>query len=133
MSGEQNNKQRVRFSSTGFYIELWDACMSYQQGKCAICSCTLTLSFGPLTCACADHDHTDKLPRGILCASCNMCLGHYESHQRPHGLILAPYEAYLAAWPTRQFTRPQRAQRKRKTAPVRTMPLTIKEWRTKNT
>ncbi len=136
MSGEQNNKQRVRFSATGFYVELWEACLAHQGGRCAICGCALVVApvkIGGIMTACADHDHTVKLPRGILCMGCNTALGTYEGHQRAWGMRIEPYEAYLAHWPTRAFVNPQRAQRKRKAPVVRTMPRTIKEWRAKNT
>lgn len=112
MAYDYTPAQRTRFSSTGFYPELWDACWIHQGGMCAICRCALVERKAPgAHHACADHCHTDKLPRGILCHWCNMSLGAYEKHQRLHGLLIGPYEHYLAAWPTRAFPRPQRTQR----------------------
>jgi hypothetical protein len=32
-----------------------------------------------------------------------MALGYYEKHQKPAGLVIAPYEAYLRDPPARRF------------------------------
>jgi len=48
---------------------------------------------------CADHCHSAKKARGLLCATCNKVLGAYEKYQRPAGLLIAPYEQYLAMPP----------------------------------
>jgi hypothetical protein len=116
MAEDYTVNKRARFSSSGFYPELWDACWTYQKGRCALCTVCLvrTKEEDSQRVACADHCHTDKLPRGIVCFICNMALGMYEKHQRPNGLLLGAYEHYLQAWPTRQFERPSRAQRQYK-------------------
>lgn len=46
----------------------------HQKGKCAICSCDLV--DGKMTCV--DHCHSTGKIRGILCANCNVALGHFK-------------------------------------------------------
>jgi hypothetical protein len=41
-----------------------------------------------------DHDHEKGTPRGLLCSSCNLVLGHYERILRGR-LILHIFEEYL--------------------------------------
>lgn len=38
-----------------------------------------------------------KVPRGLLCGSCNSAIGAYETYQRPAGLIIRQYEEYLTS------------------------------------
>ncbi len=48
-----------------------------------------------------------KHPRSVICCACNSALGWYEKYQRPHGLRIDVYEAYLKRYGTVHFTEPQ--------------------------
>ena len=45
-----------------------------QGGKCAICKCTTSRGRGWH----GDHDHKTGTFRGVLCAQCNLGLGHFK-------------------------------------------------------
>lgn len=83
-----HRKLRSMFSKGLFDYTFWK-----QGGKCAICA-----RKDPGTCRgwSADHCHAANVPRGVLCQACNIGLGFYEKHQRPAGLVIEPYERYLA-------------------------------------
>lgn len=74
----QNPERRVketfyrRRKLSGFTRDLWDAAWIIQKGLCAICD--KDLSKGTRQ-PCADHNHTTKAARGILCHSCNCAIG----------------------------------------------------------
>jgi hypothetical protein len=40
----------------------------------------------------------------LLCSTCNRALGMYEAAQRPAGLVISQYEAYLLSPPARALT-----------------------------
>jgi hypothetical protein len=82
--------------SFGFTPETEAALAKIQDGKCAIC----TREFRSQKETHRDHDHETGKARGLLCSSCNTCLGHYEKRMREAGLVLAPFDAYLANPPT---------------------------------
>jgi hypothetical protein len=91
-----------RKNSTGFTPELVTQCREVQAGRCAICRVLMDLD--RKTSAAgehADHCHVGRTPRGLLCRTCNVSLGSYEKHQRPRGLVIEPYEAYLANPPAK--------------------------------
>lgn len=69
-----------------------------QEGRCAICRVQLVPGRTDAS-ECADHCHVSLRPRGLLCFTCNKSLGHYEKIQRPRGLVLEPYDQYLARPP----------------------------------
>ncbi len=79
---------------TGFTRELFDSAMGAQGAKCAICPRALE----SLSETCCDHEHgtSPAKPRALLCRACNLSLGYYETWQRPAGLVIEPYERYLA-------------------------------------
>lgn len=52
---------------------MFDVVFTTQSGACAICQ--IDLSGLPPRAVCADHCHTTKTTRGILCAKCNLVLG----------------------------------------------------------
>lgn len=70
-----NHKRRER----GWSVEAFQAAWKRQRGKCAICNIALTDGQGRgKTSAHADHCHTAKQPRGILCLNCNVGLGNFK-------------------------------------------------------
>jgi hypothetical protein len=71
-----------------------------QGNVCAICRQAFRAFKDGRSNACADHDHTTGLARGVLCYHCNVGLGHYEKRQRAT-LRIEPYEVYLSAPPAR--------------------------------
>lgn len=86
---------------TGITIEVSEALRHIQGGLCAICRRLVDVgSEVPQNRKeCADHCHSSGRARGLLCMSCNLCLGHYEKHLKPAGLVLAPFDTYLACPP----------------------------------
>lgn len=66
-------KARMRLKTTGWSPEEYERAWCIQEGKCAICGCTLNSS--RYTKASADHDHVTGKLRGILCNNCNTALG----------------------------------------------------------
>lgn len=88
-----------RFRRTGFTPELLSKVRACQKDKCAICTLDLVLDYQGAGCpaptGCCDHDHATHKPRGLLCRSCNLALGLYETRQRPQGLVIDAYENYL--------------------------------------
>ena len=69
----QSNKQRVldsaRLQRTGCTPGQYLALFQQQGGRCAICGKSSTRQLH------ADHCHTTKVVRGLLCGSCNTALG----------------------------------------------------------
>ena len=61
----------------GWTVEMFDAALEAQGGKCAICPRVLTFDdICTSTRACADHRHTvPPQPRGVLCSPCNSAIG----------------------------------------------------------
>ncbi len=76
---------------TGWTWARREAAWAEQDGRCNICS----RASEKLNC---DHEHSSKKPRALLCQACNLSLGYYEKWQRPAGLVIEPYERYLARW-----------------------------------
>lgn len=70
---KQCTKEKVRLRSTGWSPEEYERQWCIQEGKCAICGCTLNSS--RYTKASADHDHKTGKLRGILCCNCNTAIG----------------------------------------------------------
>lgn len=87
--------------NSGWTDEAFEAAWRAQDGDCAICTCAMARKGRMPTSVCADHTERDgvKIPRALLCNICNRALGLYEKIQRPVGLVLEPYELYLAAHP----------------------------------
>jgi hypothetical protein len=81
--------------NNGFSPALVASLRATQKGQCAICTVEMTRGNGPRGMH-RDHCHATGRPRGLLCRTCNTCLGHYEKHQRPAGLRIDAYEGYLS-------------------------------------
>lgn len=96
-----DRKQKMR--RAGFTLELFELLWAFQGGRCAICTLELTRDTHKPASGQADHCHTSGEPRGVLCHFCNTSLGGYEKHQRLAGLVLAPYDAYLAFPPAKRL------------------------------
>lgn len=110
-------KDCVRQIKRGFSSALLAELRAWQHGRCAICPRLMEPGRGRHA-ECADHFETVngapvrngspesiKHPRGLLCSPCNKALGFYESSQRPAGLVIEPYERYLADTPVMQLER----------------------------
>ena len=87
-------QKRYKRKKLGFTEDLYKALIELQGDKCAICTAPLA------DLRCADHCHETSTPRGLLCRSCNLGLGHYEKNQKKYGLRIEPYEQYLVGYPT---------------------------------
>lgn len=66
-------KAKMRLKATGWSPDDYERAWILQDGKCAICGCTL--GSGRYTKPTADHDHKTGKLRGILCSNCNSALG----------------------------------------------------------
>lgn len=101
-------RQRIaRKCHTGFSPALVDQLRTHQKGLCAICSTVMDLAVRTRSVGeHADHCHASRTPRGLLCRVCNLALGGYERYQRPAGLVIEPYEKYLADPPVKRLTAP---------------------------
>ncbi len=96
-------KERKREKYCAFPPGLFAGLMAHQNSTCAICPRTVIDRRGHDG-AYPDHCHASFTPRGILCGICNSSLGFYERYQKPAGLVLEPYENYLANPPARKLT-----------------------------
>jgi hypothetical protein len=73
----------------GISIRQYEYLRKVQDNKCAICDQELNdQNFH------VDHDHKSGIIRGLLCPSCNVGLGHYESKKKL-------FEQYLKTAPER--------------------------------
>ncbi len=66
---------RLRREKIGFTKELFEKRLMEQNNKCAICGCEFDEQIY-MKKKSADHCHTKKIPRGILCRKCNLLLGN---------------------------------------------------------
>jgi hypothetical protein len=76
-------RAQLRRQRYGLDDRAFDALLSAQEGRCAICRTTAA--------ACVDHCHTSGSVRGILCHGCNTGLGQFRDDR---ALIMAA-AAYL--------------------------------------
>ena len=77
-----NRKQYLK--SYGLTIQLWEAMLIAQSGRCAACCDPLDGIKEPHI----DHDHATDRVRGLLCSPCNTALGHAkDSIERLMGLV----------------------------------------------
>ena len=78
-----SKKREQHLKAYGWTPERFDLVFAEQKGKCAICGVILTPTDGKRNghMACADHAHGDvPMPRGILCAHCNLGIGNLKEN-----------------------------------------------------
>lgn len=89
-------KREKNLKYIGWSTDRFDVVFKEQEGKCAICKKPLTLEkriSGSR--ACADHKHSKPpVPRGILCANCNLGIGNLQDDPK----IMEAAIAYVEKW-----------------------------------
>lgn len=73
----KKNYDKVLKRLYGIELEQYEALLSKQNGKCAICE-------GPPTKGkklCVDHDHQTGAVRGLLCHDCNVAIGKFKESE----------------------------------------------------
>jgi len=78
--------RRYRWAASGLDLALAEATIRAHDGTCDVCG---NLKAGGRGGWHVDHNHTTKLVRGVLCARCNLALGHIER------VGVAVFERYL--------------------------------------
>lgn len=73
----RKSEHRRRLKRYGVTEEWYVETIKAQKNSCAICLIALT----PGRWTHIDHDHRTNKPRGILCHSCNLLLGHCKDDQ----------------------------------------------------
>jgi len=89
-------KRKADLKRRGWTPQMYDQTLSEQGGKCMICRQPPTgigTKGNPAVLA-ADHSHTTGEPRALLCASCNVLIGH--AKESPE--ICQAAAEYLRAW-----------------------------------
>lgn|SRR5215216_641273 len=90
---EKGRKNHIRFKY-GITWEEYNELLTAQNNMCAICGATEPGGKGDWH---IDHSHKTKQIRGILCAGCNIGIGHLG--EDPERMLLAA--AYLREWSAR--------------------------------
>jgi len=67
-----HERAKDRHRKTGVSKELFAMLLQKQGGRCAICDAEVGQS------SCADHAHTERIPRGVLCDRHNRGLGYFQ-------------------------------------------------------
>ena len=80
---------RRRESKYGLSTPAWEEMFTNQNRTCAICGTADPGAAGWHT----DHDHKTGEVRGILCANCNLKLGHFEKWYLPNSESVNSYLA----------------------------------------
>lgn len=86
-------------------LEDYDAMLSAQHGRCAICLADRPARSRRFTHFAVDHNHTTDKIRGLLCFDCNRGLGNFKDDpqllltaalylERPRRFLLSPRHAY---------------------------------------
>lgn len=84
---------RLRREQVGFSPDVFRSRLAQQNGLCAICDIKMETGLTKKA-ASADHCHATKTPRGILCKTCNLLLGHAKDDIA----ILQRAISYLESW-----------------------------------
>jgi hypothetical protein len=66
-------KRKCNLKAIFWTPELWEKTYKEQKGVCAVCGGASGDNTGRKLSA--DHDHKNKIPRGLLCGECNLMLG----------------------------------------------------------
>jgi hypothetical protein len=69
--------RKNNLKKSGFTLELFNKMLKAQKNVCALCF--TDKPGGPHDQWSSDHDHNTGKPRGLLCMSCNLALGHIEN------------------------------------------------------
>lgn len=69
-------KSLIHYRNTGWTQDDYERALIKQEGKCAICHCTLNSS--RYTKLAVDHCHKTGKLRGLLCMNCNTALGLFK-------------------------------------------------------
>jgi len=80
----ETTMRRNRYLKYGIPIEIFEAMVAEQDGRCAICN-ALPKEGRRLS---VDHDHGTGKVRALLCISCNTGVGYFE---RPIGVAIIDY------------------------------------------
>ena len=68
-------KLQLKLAKYGLTIETFEAILKSQNGCCAICKSPVSGSKTKNRLS-VDHDHITNKTRGLLCHSCNLCMGY---------------------------------------------------------
>lgn len=66
---------KTRLKARGLTLDQWNTMLANQEGRCKLCPNTKGDRRSNLH---IDHCHKTGRIRGLLCAPCNLALGHYE-------------------------------------------------------
>ncbi len=92
-------RRSARKTRSHFPHEVVLFCRETQGGLCAVCFVELNHVRNSPAEEQADHCHSSRRPRGLLCRPWNLSVGQYEKFQRKAGLLIHPYEDYLISPP----------------------------------
>lgn len=87
----EKSRAKSRERATGFSAEVFKVLWELQGGCCAICRKDLKTAV-----AHADHCHDQKIPRGILCRSCNQAEGMIRKSGLSHEEFGKRFSEYIA-------------------------------------
>ena len=76
----QYRRKRFLKANYSMTVETFEALLSSQGGKCAICRKVLVKNIKNKASTHVDHDHNTGAVRGILCAHCNSGLGYFRDN-----------------------------------------------------
>ncbi len=92
----KSQRERSRKFRTGWTPEDVERAWLTQKGMCAICTGPMAREYRKPNSMCADHCHVRKTKRALLCWTCNVALGYYESYQSQF-IAIETYDAYRRA------------------------------------
>lgn len=91
----ERNKKKLKnaklLRNFGITLDRYDTILASQDYKCAICGKTAAENKKALA---VDHNHVTNETRGLLCSSCNICVGFIEKNHLDFSAILAYLQKY---------------------------------------